>query len=173
MPIKTQRLLLEQGSSAPLLEKMLSLSTAKLQHHAGGDEIRKLTERWLYTINHRMGPEPEKVTAELYARQGILVGTLAEEIYKGRTEIEQYFKHFFTKPGLRGEISTRHESYVQLFRSHPGIAINSGMYTFFWKEGNVEKPHLARFTFVYEQQANGYWLIVNHHSSLQPVKPGK
>lgn len=158
----------EETDNSQLLHELARLSAAELQTRPEADFVRALTQRWLSTINHRTGENPEKVTAALYTLEGILVGTVAEEIYKGRPKIQEYFKHFFELEGLWGEISTEHESYVQLFRTSPRIAINSGMYIFYWIEGDIEVPHLARFTFVYEQQENGIWLIVNHHSSLQP-----
>ncbi len=44
------------------------------------------------------------------------------------------------------------------------VAINSGIYTFTFKDGAVVQ---ARFTFVYRWNGSR-WMIVEHHSSQMP-----
>jgi len=48
------------------------------------------------------------------------------------------------------------------------VAINTGIYTFTLTKQEQEKKVQARYSFVYERQNDGEWLIVNHHSSAMP-----
>ncbi len=53
----------------------------------------------------------------------------------------------------------------------PGIAINSGVYTFKLtrpETGRTEAVQ-ARYTFIYKQ-IKGHWYIAEHHSSAMPEK---
>ena len=53
------------------------------------------------------------------------------------------------------------ESNIRIFDY---IAINSGIYTFSFKDGSSAQ---ARFTFMYRKN-NEAWKIIEHHSSLLP-----
>ncbi|MES9966602.1 MAG: nuclear transport factor 2 family protein, partial [Sedimenticola sp.] len=72
-------------------------------------------------------------------------------------EVEDYFVHFLAK-GPVGEID---EANIRTFGD---IAINSGIYTFTFKDGAVVQ---ARYTFVYRWNGER-WLIIEHHSSQMP-----
>jgi hypothetical protein len=49
-------------------------------------------------------------------------------------------------------------------RIFDNLAINSGSYTFTFKDGSQAQ---ARFTFVYQWDGES-WLIIEHHSSKMP-----
>ena len=50
-------------------------------------------------------------------------------------------------------------------RIYDQLAINSGSYTFAFKDGSSVQ---ARFTFVYQWDGES-WMIIEHHSSKMPV----
>ena len=75
----------------------------------------------------------------------------------GIKEIKDYFTHFLDKDPV-GNID---ESNI---RSYGQLAINSGIYTFTFKDGTSVR---ARFTFVYYKQVDR-WRIIEHHSSQMP-----
>ena len=100
--------------------------------------------------------DPKKVTL-LYENDGILLPTISNQVRHNHDEIEDYFIHFLAK-GPRGEIN---ESNIRIFGD---IAINSGVYTFTFKDSTSVS---ARFTFVY-RWSQERWMIVEHHSSSMP-----
>ena len=120
-------------------------------------QVHDLTQTWLRTVCTR---NPAAV-ANLYARDGILVGTVAQRIKQTPAEIQTYFDTFLAKEGICGNVTS------QMSQEYPGWAIDTGTYTFSWTEnGNVvEVP--ARYTFVWRKTPQG-WKIANHHSSALP-----
>ena len=100
--------------------------------------------------------EPRNVTA-LYESNAILLPTISNQVRHNHEEIEDYFIHFLAK-GPKGVIN---ESNIRTFGN---VAINSGIYTFTFSDGNSVQ---ARFTYVYRWNGQR-WLIVEHHSSALP-----
>lgn len=117
------------------------------------DEITSLFDEW----NGALQTGSPKNVAALYESNGILLPTVSNKVRHNHEEIEDYFVHFLEK-GPKGKID---ESNVRIFGQ---LAINSGIYTFTFKDGsNVQ----ARFTFVYRWNGER-WMIVEHHSSQMP-----
>lgn len=100
--------------------------------------------------------DPKKVTL-LYESDAILLPTISNQVRHNHDEIEDYFTHFLVKEPI-GEIN---ESNIRIFGE---IAINSGVYTFSFKDGTSV---CARFTFVYRWNQER-WMIIEHHSSTMP-----
>jgi len=100
--------------------------------------------------------DPKKVAA-LYETNGILLPTVSSQVRHNPVEVEDYFAHFCAK-GPKGIIN---EANVRIFGN---IAINSGIYTFTFKDGSAVQ---ARFTFVYRWNGQA-WKIIEHHSSAMP-----
>ncbi len=117
------------------------------------NEITALFDAW---NNALQTGDPKKVAA-LYETNGILLPTVSNKVRHNHAEIEDYFVHFCAK-GPQGKID---EANVRTFGQ---IAINSGVYTFTFKDGAVVQ---ARFTFVYRWNGE-CWKIVEHHSSQMP-----
>lgn len=116
-------------------------------------EITALFDEWNAALQTG---EPKKVAA-LYETNGILLPTVSNKVRHNHEEIEDYFVHFLAK-GPQGKID---ESNVRLFGQ---IAINSGVYTFTFKDGAIVQ---ARFTYVYRWNGQ-QWKIIEHHSSAMP-----
>ena len=117
------------------------------------NEITALFDAW---NNALQTGDPKKVAA-LYETNGILLPTVSNKVRHNHEEIEDYFVHFCAK-GPMGKID---EANVRTFGQ---IAINSGIYTFTFKDGAVVQ---ARFTFVYRWNGER-WKIIEHHSSQMP-----
>ena len=115
--------------------------------------IAALFEEWNTALQTG---EPKNVTA-LYESNAILLPTISNQVRHNHEEIEDYFIHFLAK-GPKGVIN---ESNIRTFGN---IAINSGIYTFTFSDGNSVQ---ARFTYVYRWNGQR-WLIVEHHSSALP-----
>ena len=115
--------------------------------------IAALFEEWNTALQTG---EPENVPA-LYESNAILLPTISNQVRHDHEEIKAYFIHFLAK-GPKGVIN---ESNIRTFGN---IAINSGIYTFTFSDGNSVQ---ARFTYVYRWNGQR-WLIVEHHSSALP-----
>lgn len=117
------------------------------------EEILSQFEAWNSALQTG---EPGNVAA-LYASDGILLPTLSNKVRHNHEEIKDYFVHFLAK----GPVGKIDEANVRLFGE---IAINSGVYTFTFKDGSAAQ---ARFTFVYRKDGDR-WMITEHHSSQMP-----
>jgi len=114
-------------------------------------------QNWLNTVCEH---NPRNIV-DLYAEDGVLLGTVAENIKTGKREIIEYFNMFVTKEPC-GEINT---IYVQ---DYGNLAIADGTYTFELNndEGGRDSVE-ARFTFVLKRVGRE-WKIATHHSSVNP-----
>lgn len=116
-------------------------------------EITVLFDRWNDALQTG---DPKEVVA-LYSADAILLPTVSNQVRHNHNEIEDYFVHFLAKEP-QGKID---ESNVRIFDD---IAINSGVYTFTFKDGVSVQ---ARFTYVYRWNGQR-WMIIEHHSSAMP-----
>ena len=117
------------------------------------DDIVALFEEW----NSALQTGNPKEVASLYEHDAILLPTISNQVRHDHQEIENYFVEFL-KNGPKGKLD---ESNVRLFGQ---LAINSGVYTFAFKDGSTVQ---ARFSFVYRWNGKR-WMIVGHHSSQMP-----
>jgi uncharacterized protein (TIGR02246 family) len=116
-------------------------------------EVLALFEQW----NDSLQTGEPKNVAQMYSANATLLPTVSNKVRHNHEEIEDYFVHFIAK-GPTGKID---EANVRIFND---LAINSGVYTFSFKDGSSVQ---ARFTYVY-QNIDGKWLIIEHHSSAMP-----
>ena len=108
-------------------------------------------QQWLDTVCTH---DPQAIV-NFYSQDGILVGTVAEKIKRGRKEIKTYFDEFVKKKPC-GKIISSQEQYMN------GVSIGSGVYEFDL-DGEIVP---ARFTFVIAKNDKGEYEIINHHSSV-------
>ena len=116
----------------------------------------KTIENWLKIVSKH---KPKDIV-NLYTKDGVLLGTLADNIKKGRGHVIEYFNEFVKKKPT-GEITS---FFVQESKD---FAIVDGTYTFHLIDNGQLDSIPARFTFVLKNM-NGKWLIATHHSSKQP-----
>jgi uncharacterized protein (TIGR02246 family) len=117
------------------------------------NEITALFEQWNSALQTG---DPKQVVA-LYAEDAVLLPTVSNQVRHNHEEIEDYFVHFLAK-GPQGKID---ESNIRIFGE---LAINSGVYTFTFKDDVTVQ---ARFTYVYRWDGQR-WSIIEHHSSAMP-----
>ena len=117
------------------------------------NDILSLFETWNSALQTG---EPKNVAA-LYETNAILLPTVSNKVRHNHEEIADYFVNFLAK----GPVGKIDESNVRTFGD---IAINSGVYTFTFKDGSAVQ---ARFTYVYRWNGQD-WKIIEHHSSKMP-----
>lgn len=117
------------------------------------EEILGLFDDW----NRALQRGDARKVARLYESNAILLPAVSNKVRHNHEEIEDYFVHFLSR-GPKGEIN---ESNVRTFGD---VAINSGVYTFTFKDGSAVQ---GRFTFVYRWNGQR-WKIVEDHSSQMP-----
>jgi uncharacterized protein (TIGR02246 family) len=123
----------------------------------GLDPVSQLVKNWVDTLG-TFNPE---AVVNLYAPDGILLGTIAENIKVGRDEILTYFNMFVQKQPV-GMINTM---YIQ---DGGSCKVADGIYTFTLTDSLGKKTEvIARYTFVFKQYMDE-WKIASHHSSKQP-----
>ncbi|MET9684554.1 SgcJ/EcaC family oxidoreductase [Streptomyces coeruleorubidus] len=123
-------------------------------------QVLGLFDQWNAAL--RTG-DAQKV-ADLYAKDAVLLPTVSNNVRTDRAEIVDYFEHFLkNKPA-----GTKVESVVNVLDRD--TVIDTGVYEFALTdhETGAKNTVKARYTYVYEKQPNGTWLIVNHHSSKMP-----
>lgn len=139
---------------SPVLSPPASTSAASASKQKS--EILGLFDQW----NESLATGNASIVAANYAPNAILLPTVSNKVRRTEAERIDYFKHFLLKKP-HGEID---QANVRVFGD---IALNSGLYTFTFSDGS--KVH-ARYTFVYQKQSDGRWLIIEHHSSKLPEK---
>ena len=111
---------------------------------------------WLKTVCSNNA----EAIVDLYAPNGVLLGTVAENIKFGKNEIASYFDMFVQKQPC-GEISS------MAVQNYGDIAVVNGNYTFEINNNGDRMKVPARYTFVLRMM-NGRWKILTHHSSERP-----
>ena len=116
-------------------------------------DISFLFEVW----NNALQTGDTQKVAELYETNAILLPTVSNKVRHNHVEIADYFVNFLAK----GPVGKIDESNVRTFGD---VAINSGVYTFTFKDGSSVQ---ARFSYVYRWNGQD-WRIIEHHSSAMP-----
>ncbi|WP_423596948.1 SgcJ/EcaC family oxidoreductase [Roseateles sp. MS654] len=117
-------------------------------------QIAALFDRWNASLATK---NPDKVVAN-YAPDAVLLPTVTNEPRATPADIRDYFVKFL-KNSPQGTIDKR------IINIGCNVAQDVGTYTFRFGDGSVVK---ARYTYVYEVDSNGQWLIAHHHSSAMP-----
>jgi len=119
-------------------------------------EIAELFNRWNRSLQTG---DPNLVTHN-YARNGVLLPTVSNQMRRNHEEIQDYFVKFLELKPV-GKINSSN------IRLYCGVAIDSGIYTFTLTSNGQIQEVRARYTFVYNKVGNR-WLIAEHHSSAMP-----
>jgi uncharacterized protein (TIGR02246 family) len=107
---------------------------------------------------------PDTISA-LYAKDGVLWGTLSPTVRSDPAAIKAYFVGAFNAlPKATVKFGD------QLIRVYGNTAVNTGYYTFSYTKDGETKSIPARYSFTYVKDGND-WLIVDHHSSSVPAPP--
>ncbi|CAM9529065.1 unnamed protein product [Ectocarpus sp. 12 AP-2014] len=131
--------------------------------------VAATTVVWKDTVTSGTYDAPKK-TAALYAEDGVLWGTVSEEVRDTPEQIYAYFDYFARLPELRLVEYT-----PVAVRVYGDFAVQAGTYTFAFQGADgetVEKR--ARFSFTFRRdhpESPTPWTIVEHHSSSMPNAP--
>jgi uncharacterized protein (TIGR02246 family) len=118
--------------------------------------IGRVTAQWAKTLSAH---DPIRVAA-LYDEPFVLYATFKTQI-NTMEGLVNYFTDLFKKEDVKVVFNE------QNIRVYGATAVNSGLYTFSYKEEGKRVEVEARFTFVYALTPAG-WRIVDHHSSVLP-----
>ena len=99
----------------------------------------------------------------LYAKDGVLWGTLSPTVRSDPAALKAYFVAAFQAlPKATVKFGD------QLIRVYGDTAVNTGYYTFSFTKDGETKSIPARYSFTYVKDGND-WKIVDHHSSTMPA----
>jgi uncharacterized protein (TIGR02246 family) len=99
----------------------------------------------------------------LYAKDGVLWGTLSPTVRSDPAALKAYFVAAFQAlPKATVKFGD------QLIRVYGDTAVNTGYYTFSFTKDGETKSIPARYSFTYVKDGND-WKIVDHHSSAMPA----
>jgi uncharacterized protein (TIGR02246 family) len=119
-------------------------------------ELDNPTAAWLDAFN---SGDAARI-ASLYDAQAVLIGTDAKQPVAGAAAITAYFRQ---AAGNAARVAQGEHT----MRAYGDMAIDSGLYNFFFVREGKALLVPARYTFVYRKR-DGKWLIVEHHSSRVP-----
>ena len=114
--------------------------------------MNEMLQTWIEKIRSN---DANKV-ANLYHKNGLLLGTFSNIERNGQKSILDYFKNLLTSK-VNIEIITNHEYKTE------SITTSSGLYNFILNDEKIE----ARFSFVFLKTKKN-WKILSHHSSVLP-----
>jgi uncharacterized protein (TIGR02246 family) len=141
-----------------------SLALALLAGAAIADDradVKAAIESWGKTVADGCTSDPNKI-ARLYAKDGVLWGTLSQSLRSDAVGIRDYFEGACAKlPKLRVEFKDHR------VRVYGNTAVDSGTYVFSFEKDGAKADLPARYTFVLVKNG-GQWQIVDHHSSAMP-----
>jgi uncharacterized protein (TIGR02246 family) len=121
------------------------------------DDIEAAMTNWLNTL----ADGNAVAMSDLYLENGVLIGTLAEDIKQGREQIQGYFERFLGSSPI-GSV----DSFI--LQNYGDICISDGNYTFEMDgEGGNRGSVTARYTYVWKKE-NKKWMIATQHSSADP-----
>lgn len=121
-------------------------------------EVAALFDRWNASLATL---DPAKVTKN-YSEDAVLLPTVSNKPRTNHMDIQDYFAHFLQKKPI-GKID---QSYIKIGCN---TVSDTGIYTFkLTDDKGVAKDVQARYSFVYDIQPDGQWLIEHHHSSVMP-----
>jgi uncharacterized protein (TIGR02246 family) len=122
--------------------------------------VRLNFESW----NNALKSKEAKKVAELYAEDGVLLGTFSQVISVGKNQIQKYFEHFL----LQNPTGKIIEEKIQSIDA--GAYAHMGLYNFeVDSKDGLRQTVPARFTYIWSKDKNGEWKILHHHSSILPA----
>ena len=116
------------------------------------DIVSDLTNKWIHEVTETHNP---KAIANLFCKDGNLVGTVSQTIRHGK-EIEAYFDYFANKPGVKVVSKT-----YQIDKISRNVFLNTAFIDWMWD--GLKQPLTARMTFIYKNKC-----IFQLHSSALP-----
>jgi uncharacterized protein (TIGR02246 family) len=122
------------------------------------DDVAAAAAKWteIFAQNN-----PDTISA-LYAKDGVLWGTLSPTVRSDAGAVKAYFVGAFNAlPKATVKFGD------QLIRVYGNTAVNTGYYTFSYVKDGETKTIPARYSFTYVKDGAN-WMIADHHSSAMP-----
>lgn len=144
-------------------EADLSVAVAQ-RHPVSQSDVAGALHRWASVFN---AADLDAMVA-LYDPHAVLWGTFATSLTDSPAGIRQYFERVFAAVPLPQVVLGE-----GLLRVLGDVALHSGGYVLsVGLPGGEVRSLAARFSFTYRRdEADGRWLIVDHHSSVMPGFP--
>jgi uncharacterized protein (TIGR02246 family) len=125
------------------------------------EDVAAATANWGQVLAQQ---NPDTITA-LYAKDGVLWGTLSPTVRSSPDAIRAYFVAAFAAlPQIKVAFGD------QLIRVYGNTAVNTGYYTFSYTKDGETKSLPARYSLTYVKDGDN-WMIADHHSSAMPAPP--
>ena len=121
------------------------------------EAVKDATQAWADAFNSRV---IENIL-DHYSVEAVFWGTVSPTLRDEPAEVRDYFE--VIGPDARVLLGDQRP------RVFGDIAVNTGYYQFTDIRDGKKTLVAARFSFVYERDETGTWLIVDHHSSAVPT----
>jgi uncharacterized protein (TIGR02246 family) len=140
---------------------LLGLTLAPGAQAGPQEDVAAATAKWGEVVAEN---NPDTI-APLYAKDGVLWGTLSPTVRSDPTGIHAYFVGAYKAlPKLTVKFGD------QLIRVYGNTAVNTGYYTFSYVKDGKTETLPARYSFTFVKDGDK-WLIADHHSSAMPAPP--
>jgi hypothetical protein len=126
--------------------------------------VQVLLRNWADTLERSWKDNNPDLIVGKYQANAVLLPTCANGPLIGRAQIKGYFENFLKDKPVVAEIG---KPTVGGNCSEP---FGSGLYTF-KLNGGAGAQLRARYTYIFKQTGPAQWLVMQHHSSLEPVPP--
>jgi uncharacterized protein (TIGR02246 family) len=144
-----------------VLVPILLLATMPAAQAGPKEDVAAATQKWADVFAQN---NPDTILP-LYAKDGVLWGTLSPTVRSDTGTIKAYFVGAFNAlPKATVKFGD------QLIRVYGNTAVNTGYYTFSYTKDGETKSIPARYSFTYVKDGDN-WLIADHHSSAMPAPP--
>ena len=145
-----------------VLVSFLLLNMTSMVQAGDKEDVLAAMNMWKQNLAVGTADDPSKILS-LYAKDGILWGTISAKLRDNPALIKDYFVNAYKKlPKLTVEFIDPH------VRVYGDTAINTGYYTFSYEKDGEMKSLPARYSFSLVKR-DGKWLLVDHHSSGMPA----
>ena len=138
--------------------KFINKSKKKSKKNSNKAKIKKLTDYFLYNV---INNKP-KLLNNIFCKKGILIGTLSQKIRRkySKFNIINYFNYFANLKGIK-ILSKKYN----INKIESKIFVNNAEIK--WKWDKIEKPIIARMTFIFKNNC----LFLLHSSGLPKSNP--
>jgi hypothetical protein len=124
--------------------------------------VKVLLRDWADTLERSWKDNNPNLIVDKYQADAVLLPTCANGPMIGRTPIKSYFEDFLKNKPVVTEIG------APTVGGDCNVPFGSGLYTFKLNDGEGEQLR-ARYTYIFHRAGPESWLIMQHHSSLEPI----
>ena len=150
-----------------ILTALIAATTLTACSHHYDDATDKAAENALNAWIAAVESKDVNRVVKLYDDDAVLLATFGAKPILTQEARAEYFKNkIFVYKDLKVKVNELHTE------RDGDIALANGLYTFSFKQGGQTVKVPARFSFVFEEETEG-WEIEAHHSSVVPREASK